>query len=290
MAIAYDATSNNSSSSSTNVTWSHTCTGSNRGLFLFVIASGGTPTATYNGVSMTLQTSNAGTMGYSFFLENPASGSNTVSISASSGILGGVATSYTGVLQASAVDVKNFSNVNATTIALSLTSTVDNCWFVAGGSSPTTGMSAGANTTQRANPSFTGGIPVAIFACDSNGPKALAGSLTLNMNTSNASNTQMFGIMMKPSITDYPITIAQGSFSYTGYAVAITKGLAYVLSLAQASFSYTGYTLSFILELYTRVTNRVKHATTVTNRSKTASASVTNRAKHATTVTNRPKS
>lgn len=290
MAIAYDATSNNSSSSATNVTWSHTCTGSNRFLYLFVIASGGTPTATYNGVSMTLETSNAGTIGYSFSLVAPASGTNTISINATSGVLGGIATSYTGVAQTSPVDVKGFNNVSATTIAHTLTSTVDGAWFIAGGSSPTTGMSAGANTTQRANPSFSGGLPVALYACDSNGPKTPFGALTLNMNTSNASNTQMFGMFIKQQITDYPVTLSQVSFSYTGYNLTIIKGTAYVLSLVQASFSYTGYTLSFILDLYTRVTNRVKNATTVTNRSKTASASVTNRVKNATTVTNRPKS
>lgn len=290
MAIAYDATSNNSSSSSTNVTWSHTCTGSDRFLYLFVFATGGTPSATYNGVSMTLETSNSGTAGYSFSLMNPASGANTVSISASSGILGGVATSYTGVAQSSAVDVKNFTNVNATTIALSLTSTVDNCWFIAGGSAPTTGMSAGTNTTQRANPSFTGGTPTALFACDSNGPKTPAGSLTLNMNTSNASNTQMFGMMIKPKITDFPLTLSYASFTYTGYDIALSKGLAYVLSLAQSSFSYTGYTLSFILKQYTRVTNLAKHTGTVTNMAKNTVASVTNRIKHISNITNRPKS
>lgn len=197
MAIAYDAVASGSSASASNVTWSHTCTGTQRFLYVFVFAGAGTPTVTYNGVSMT-QRDGPLNSGYSFYLANPASGANTVSISAGSSLLGGVSLSYTGVDQVTPVDASNFNSANTTAASLSITSTVDNCWFVCGGTTPSTSATAGANTTLRSNPAFAGGTPVAMHTEDSNGPRTPAGALTLNLNTSNASNTMMFGMMIRP--------------------------------------------------------------------------------------------
>lgn len=290
MSIAFDATSNNSASSSGNVTWSHTCSGVNRYLLVYVVAGSGTPTATYNGTSMTLIDSNAGVIGYLFGLANPSSGVNTVSISSGVSILGGIALSYTGVAQTSSVDVFGNVSSNVTSQTKSLTSTVDKDWMIALGSSPSAGMSAGASTTQRANPAFTGGTPTAMYGCDSNADKTPTGTYSLTMNTSNSSNTTMFAVMLKLAVTNFPLTLAQASFTLTGNDTLFFKGLAYSLSLVQASFSLTGQAMSFILNLYTRVTNRIKHTTTVTNMSKNAVSSVTNRVKHISNVTNRPKS
>ena len=93
----------------------------------------------------------------------------------------------------------------------------------------------------------------------------------------------------KPYILDYPITIGQGSFTYTGYSATLSKGIQYALSLAHTTFSYTGYTLSFILDLYTRVVNKARNSVSVVNKTRSAVATVTNKAKNIVSVTNKPR-
>lgn len=229
-----------------------------------------------------------------FYLIAPATGTNNIVCT------GGTwaAASYTGVSQVAPIDSSNSGQTASYTINVATTVVASNCWIVSatGASFNSNSYTSNSNRTDR----FTSTViqPATPYMNtsigDSNGSVGTGSQSTTHSETGGAgTGYSIVGIDLSLSpfvIIDYPITIAQGAFTYTGYDVAITKGLTYVLSLAQASFSYTGYTLSFILDLYTRVTNRVKNATTVTNRSKTASASVTNRVKNATTVTNRPKS
>ncbi len=88
MAIARDtSTSASGAPTSSPGTWSHTCTGSNLILFVGVESTGASDNvtgATYNGVAMTLVQKQARLDGrevYLFVLVNPATGSNTVSVS-----------------------------------------------------------------------------------------------------------------------------------------------------------------------------------------------------------------
>lgn len=99
MAIAYDATASGSTVFGTSATWSHTCTGSDR--VLYVAASAGVTITgiTYNGVSLTIL-AGSGTGAVLARLVAPATGANNVVVSTgSSEEIAGVSASYTGVDQ-----------------------------------------------------------------------------------------------------------------------------------------------------------------------------------------------
>lgn len=144
MAIALDATAtgfiNNSTSAAT---WSHTCTGTDRVLLVSLTienTSGtGTPsaTATYNGVSMTkiAERSLTGSCAVFFYLANPATGANTVSIqSSTSGTAAykyGASLSYTGVDQTTPIDAQSTVDANnSTSQSVSVTTVTANALVI----------------------------------------------------------------------------------------------------------------------------------------------------------------
>lgn len=229
-----------------------------------------------------------------FYLIAPATGTNNIVCT------GGTwaAASYTGVSQVSPIDSSNSGQNTSYTINVSTTVVASNCWIVSatGAAFNSNSYTSQSNRTDRfASTVIQPATPYMNTSIgDTNGTIGTGSQSTTHSQTGGAgTNYSIVGIDLSLTpfvIVDYPITISQGTFSYTGYDTALTKGLTYALSLAYTTFSYTGYALSFILDLYTRVTNRVKHATTVTNRTKNAVGAVTNRAKNSTTVTNRPKS
>lgn len=164
MAVAFDAvgpsSAGASSSASTSLTWSHTCTGSNRALLVGVAMGKGTDTgisttATYNGVAMTslgVIHTGGGTAGYVqlFGLANPASGANTVAITAAGGTpgtLAGGSVSGTGVDQTTpfGTPVTVASPGAGTSISASVTGTTSGNMVVSvvadgsGGETATTG-------------------------------------------------------------------------------------------------------------------------------------------------------
>jgi len=103
MAIAFDATSSGSSGGASSITFAHTCTGSNRVLFVTVIGEviPSITGVTYAGVAMTQVGSSVSGGGsrsiHLFYLDNPASGANNVVVSSSpSGFMSAVSSSYTG--------------------------------------------------------------------------------------------------------------------------------------------------------------------------------------------------
>lgn len=186
MAIALDAST---SGGGDNLTFAHTCTGSN--LILFVGGAADYQAdrvtgITYGGVAMTQV--NKGQLDgdrwqYLYYLVNPPTGANNVVVS---GPTGGFykfsAISYTGASQTGVPDSSalNMPVPASTTYAISTTSIADNCWAVAiiransGGA-----KTAGANTTMRANNADT-----AFF--DNNAAKTPAGSITLNVSCTNS--------------------------------------------------------------------------------------------------------
>jgi len=88
MAIAFDATTDGGNTTATSLTYSHTCTGSNRILFVSVIGAIGSDNvtgATYAGAAMTLVDKQASARStYLFYLIAPATGANNVVVSAGS--------------------------------------------------------------------------------------------------------------------------------------------------------------------------------------------------------------
>lgn len=107
MAIAFDATNSSRNVNSTSMTHNHTCSGSNRVLYVGFNPRGGSfaDTITYNGVAMTELTQQAYSFGQAgiqlFRLVNPDTGSNAIvaTCSISNTEMNMVSVSYTGVHQ-----------------------------------------------------------------------------------------------------------------------------------------------------------------------------------------------
>jgi len=149
MAIAFDASSQSGGgsldSSGTTLTWSHTCTGSNRVLWAaFTYRSAGSAiqvsSATYNGVALTfisrrlVGTAGAGqTCVEQWYLTAPATGANNIVLTLSaninseaSGLGGGYAVSLTGVDQTTAFDSESTATGSGTAETITITTVATN--------------------------------------------------------------------------------------------------------------------------------------------------------------------
>ena len=183
MAIAFDAATDGGNGASVH-SFAHTCTGDDR--ILFVMAStdaGVTPSVTYNSVAMSLIdtiTTDSVRDHHLFVLVNPASGSNTVAVTASAGTIFAGATSYTGAKQTGQPDsfAKNSALV-ASTLTGTTTVVASNCWLVALGQADGGTVTAGTGTTKRTQ--YGGFAQFAIV--DSNGTVG-TGSQSLVINGS----------------------------------------------------------------------------------------------------------
>lgn len=205
MAIAIDATSRSGFETGASATLAHTCSGTDRILFVnvndFADGSSGAPTVTYAGVSMTL----IARVGYPsshdnnhlFYLVNPVAGTNNISVTrptvnSSMNIL---AASYTGVDQTSPIDASTTSYNDiypppVSTLSASLTVGSASNWLVAGVGAQGTVSANTSNLVSRIMPS--GNNEMAIF--DSNATIA-AGSTTATINISH--KTAMILVSLK---------------------------------------------------------------------------------------------
>lgn len=234
MAIAYDSQSHSVVNPGSSLTFSHTCTGSNLLLVVSVIQNSGSDTVTgvtYNSVSMT-RVDIADTTGapfYLYYLNAPATGTHNVVVSSSTGanLLAATSVSYTGCDQTSSVINAHGVQTTprpATSGAVSLTSSVDNCWMVAGYSANINSTYvAGANTTLR---TATGQEYIGI--CDSNAVISPAGALTLNTTWTGSNNWAMLGAMIKPATPTTSIKTIDGLVvasvkTVNGLAIASVK-------------------------------------------------------------------
>lgn len=181
--ISFDASASGSTSS-TSLTYSHTCSGNRR--FLFVLASaqnaGSITGVTYNGVAMTfLNSLRSGTYGEVYYLINPASGTHNVVISANtSTAIKGLSSSYNGTDVAPEATATNTANTSGTltTNITTLTSGAYLVGFSMFDGSPT--MQAGTGATERVNTgSSATAYPCGIF--DSNGQKGAPGSYSMSV-------------------------------------------------------------------------------------------------------------
>lgn len=120
---------NSRSTAGTTLSWNHSCSGNNRGLFVFLWINNTHSSAavTYNGVAMTQVGSVAVGVRtlYAFFLANPASGVNSVSCSwVTSRLAIGLSYSFSTVLQTGAVGTPVSTSGN-TESSTSLNATLD---------------------------------------------------------------------------------------------------------------------------------------------------------------------
>lgn len=230
MALAFDsATRSGAAASGTNLTFAHTCSGSNRLLFVgMIVYSGGdlVTGVTYNGVAMSeinQVTSPAGYVQNVWLLVGPASGTNNVVATLSgTGDRQGYAVSYTGALQTGQPDNNNTNTTTATTITATLTTIADNCWAVMFLTNNAANLdSTGTNFVLRTTTDSSG------FG-DTGGPVTPAGSLS--MIASNGGNNAKWGaniVSFSPAATSQVKTwdgIAQASVkTFDGLANASTK-------------------------------------------------------------------
>jgi hypothetical protein len=201
MAIAFDASTDGNFTSGTSRTFSHTCTGSDRILFVQAIINTNSDIVTgvtYNGVSMTQVATvspNANRRIYLYYLIGPNTGANNVVITTSvSAAIGGNAASYTGVAQSGTIiDVSTTATDTSSPVDTTLTTTVDNCWAILlTTTDSTTAFTASTNSTfRRANTTYVDGR---IF--DSNAAVTPAGSFTMTVTNTNVNGTSPAGTIM----------------------------------------------------------------------------------------------
>ena len=204
--IAYSTSTTITLNGSGSYSGSFTTSGTNRLLLLCTRHNDGSGgfngTITYGGVSLTrLATKGFNTLGSSanwidmFYLVNPASGSNTLSVSSSAADGGGTfpLAVYTGVSQSGFPDTQNASGTdNGASWTTTVTPIQDNAWgAICGGSQRD--MSAGSGTTKR---QFIGQS----FLGDSNGviPAAAAYSMTINNSQSTVAGS--IAVSLAPAV------------------------------------------------------------------------------------------
>ena len=202
MAIALDAVTNNSSATATSITYSHTCTGSDRMLFVWVSSGGGdfVTGVTYAGVSMTQlgkikQGSIAGYT-YLYCLFAPSTWANNIVCSASSSTAWNtMATSYTWVNQSNTMDATATSSITSATLNFStnLTTTADNCWSICYTVNDTNTFASNSDTIRGTN--AWGNI------FDSNGAITPAGSKTMTQTVSGSGNGGVVMASFAPSVS-----------------------------------------------------------------------------------------
>lgn len=201
MAIVFDAPSSAQNSSASSLTFSHTCTGSDRLLFVGASAghASGTSTVTYNAVSMTAESWDINTGGdqnnSGHYLVAPATTANNIVISfggTAASIGGGI--SFTGVDQSTPVGTANTAIGADGTATVDITSAtnevvVDNVNWENNGAGDIT---VGADQTSR----FDESIAETLGAAGS----TEAGAATVTMSwTATADDWLIGGLPLKPA-------------------------------------------------------------------------------------------
>lgn len=207
MSIAYDTSAYNYSASGTTNTFSHTCTGNNRILFVASSHHSTSPTAvvtgiTYSGVAMTLiSTFQSGNAKFDlYYLVAPATGANNVIVTLDqSDACPAYAISYTGVAQTSPIDVSGTGGPTTTTsYSQSVTTTADNCWSImVGGAYSGLTLTAGTNTVVRQQPEV---VLTGTFVCDTGSAQTPAGTDTIAVTSSSQGFTTIMA-SFKPFVS-----------------------------------------------------------------------------------------
>ena len=175
MAIAFDASTDGGLNFSNSLSFAHTCSGSDRILLVAVFGDLVTnaydiTSVTYNGSALTEiareATPSDRWVGL-YYIVAPATGSNTVAVTVTGGVVAAACSSFTGVHQSSPIDS---SSTSTATLAAGLTDfttvVASSCWLVMGGKNNTGATSAGTGTTLRQGPAN------GIYLVDSNGTVA----------------------------------------------------------------------------------------------------------------------
>ncbi len=231
MAIAFDAAAFPSDASgASSATFSQTCTGSNRALAVGAYINDLTDTisgVTYNGVAMTQITAGSPNIpggggrtarSYLFYLAAPATGANNVVVTATGTISSGfqcMAESYTGVDQTTPQNTSaQTSALVASTVTVTPTTTVDDCWAVSFVRNDAGSVTSSTNYTARNTDSISYG--------DSNGSVGAAGAKTVTAGGPTG-NFLIVSVLFAPTA---PATSVKTYFGLATASVKTTDGLA----------------------------------------------------------------
>lgn len=241
-AIAFDSSAtiaiDNTQSSQT---YALTTTGSNRLLVVAAWVRTGDhslSSITYNGSTLTATVNQQGYLNtdtvYMRHLIAPSTGANNVVQTYSgTGYAAGAATSYTGMKQSGQPDAttSDAGDGASNNFSLTLTTVADNCWMV-GAWQPADGTcSAGSNTAIRATTTDQIG--------DNGVAQTPAGSHSLNMvSCGNRVQAKVVASFAPNTSTDYTITAALGTYTYTG--IAALFHLALNMLAAVGTYTLTG--------------------------------------------------
>lgn len=215
MAIALDATSSATASGSDTISWTHTCTGSDLVLVVFItgasagVGFSGTDTMTYNGVAMTfVDVANDGVQSIGmWYLLNPATGANTVLWDWNSGNFtkSGFAVSLTGCDSTSQPDSSNKGTATSFDVTLSTTVVDTGCWLVGAIQSQTGALSAGTGATERQEQTDADSKHSALY--DSNGTVG-TGSQSMVVSSATSTDDSAWAIMsIAPKVDFIPQAI-----------------------------------------------------------------------------------
>lgn len=206
MAIAFDAATDGGLFLATSsATYSHTCTGSNRILFVFVNITSPSTTisgVTYNTVALTHITDSVGSPGTnalsSWYLVAPATGANNIVVSLTgSNNLAVMSSSYTGAKQSAQPDNSTTNEgTGVSSLTTSLITVADNSWTVLSVAQNLGQPSAGTGSTQRLSSATTdNGL------YDSNAAITPAGSTSMAVSLGGSRNITAMMVSFSPPAT-----------------------------------------------------------------------------------------
>ena len=220
MAIAFDSSTYGASGAGDGtLTYSHTTSGSDRILFVYItINNASTVSVTYAGNAMTsIQINSASFSHYQslWYIIAPTTGANNVVVTATSATIRAYAASYTGASQTGQPDASIVpAEATTTSYATALTTVADNCWIVWGLCAMSgAALTAGTHTTVRHQPEVTA---FGAAFCDSGDLFTPAGSSTLTV----TSSSQLFCSIMASFSPAGPTTSIK---TINGLAIASVK-------------------------------------------------------------------
>ncbi len=202
MAIAFDSSSNGAALPGSSLTYSHTCSGANRILFVGVDVfnpnTDDVTSVTYGGLAMTqiIKTNISVQRDYLYYLVNPPTGANNIVITKSTSVsIRSCSASYTGVKQSSQPDASasNTAASPVTSITKAITTIADNCWVVSFVFNDANVSTAGTGTTKRDSAASFHAIG------DSNSAKTPAGSYSMQW-TNGTANFSMVMASFSPHV------------------------------------------------------------------------------------------
>lgn len=246
----------------------------------------GTMSVTYNGVSMTSVGSTEDGLSLVkvelFYLVSPATGSNTLTAtrSSGSGAFAVHAVSYSGTANTQP-DSYNVGANNSSSLTVNTTVVASNCWLVGVWTGNSGSLVAGTGATGRGSATANTGEIGATRIYDSNGTVS-TGSQGMTVDMFSGSNGAVIASLKAPMA--YQIDPAVTTYSLTSIATVLSFGRQIIMAVG----SYTLTSIDAVFALVRKWTPQSKNTSTMTNESKNTS-SWTNESKDNSTFTNQTK-